>query len=118
QKYVQEAFDTNWIAPLGENVNKFEEELAAKVGIKSAAALSSGTAAIHLALKAAGVGEGDIVFCPTLTFSATANPIIYQSARSVYIDSDYKTWNMCKYRLEEAFEIYPVITAVIIINLL
>src|SRR5699024_7134514 len=93
--FVKEAIDTNGIAPLGEKVNKFEEELAEKVGIKSAAALSSGTAAIHLALKAANVGEGDIVFCPTLTFSATANPIIYQNAIPVFIDSEKKTWNMC-----------------------
>ena len=75
--------------------------------LKSAAALSSGTAAIHLALKAAGVGEGDIVFCPTLTFSATANPIIYQNAIPVFIDSDYETWNMSPKALEEAFEKYP-----------
>ena len=74
QQYVQEAFDTNWIAPLGENVNQFENELANMVGIKAAAALSSGTAAIHLALKAANVGEGHIVFFSTLTFSATAIP--------------------------------------------
>src|SRR5699024_8465578 len=94
KEYVQEAFDTNWIAPLGINVNEFEKELANKVGSKYAAALSSGTAAIHLALKAAGVGEGDIVFCPTLTFSASANPIIYQNATPVFIDSDYETWNM------------------------
>jgi dTDP-4-amino-4,6-dideoxygalactose transaminase len=93
-QYIKEAFDTNWIAPLGPNVNEFEKELAAKVGIKSAAALSSGTAAIHMALKAAGVGNGDIVFCQSLTFSATANPIIYQNAIPVFIDSDYKTWNM------------------------
>jgi len=104
--YIKEAFDTNWIAPLGPNVNEFEKELAAKVGIKSAAALSSGTAAIHMALKAAGVGEGDIVFCQSLTFSATANPIIYQNATPVFIDSDYKTWNMDPNALEEAFEKY------------
>jgi len=116
-KYVKEAFDTNWIAPLGENVNKFEEELASKVGSKSAAALSSGTAAIHLALRAVGVGEGDIVFCPTLTFSATANPIIYQNAIPVFIDSDYKSWNMCPEALEEAFEKYPNVKAVIVVHL-
>ena len=107
KQYVKEAFDTNWIAPLGANVNGFEQELAEKVGSKAAAALSSGTAAIHLALKAAGVGEGDIVFCPTLTFSATANPIIYQNAIPVFIDSDYETWNMSPKALEEAFEKYP-----------
>ncbi len=117
RRYVQEAFDTNWIAPLGENVNQFEKELAAKVGSKSAAALSSGTAAIHLALKAAGVGEGDVVFCPTLTFSATANPIIYQNATPVFIDSDYETWNMCPKALEEAFEKYPNVKAVIVVHL-
>ncbi|WP_298472021.1 aminotransferase class I/II-fold pyridoxal phosphate-dependent enzyme [uncultured Psychrobacillus sp.] len=115
--YVQEAFDTNWIAPLGENVNQFEKELADKVGSKAAAALSSGTAAIHLALKAAGVGKGDIVFCPTLTFSATANPIIYQNAIPVFIDSDYKTWNMCPKALEEAFVKYPGVKAVIVVHL-
>ena len=116
-QFVQEAFDTNWIAPLGENVNQFEKELADKVGSKAAAALSSGTAAIHLALKAAGVGEGDIVFCPTLTFSATANPIIYQNAIPVFIDSDYETWNMCPKALEEAFEKYPDVKAVIVVHL-
>lgn len=117
QQYVQEAFDTNWIAPLGENVNQFEIELAEKVGAKHAAALTSGTAAIHLALKAAGVGEGDIVFCQSLTFSATANPIIYQNAIPVFIDSNYETWNMCPEALEEAFEKYPEVKAVIVVHL-
>ncbi|MFC4802562.1 DegT/DnrJ/EryC1/StrS family aminotransferase [Neobacillus sp. GCM10023253] len=116
-KYVFEAFDTNWIAPLGENVNQFEKELATKVGSKDAAALTSGTAAIHLALKAAGVGEGDIVFCQSLTFSATANPIIYQNAIPVFIDSDKETWNMCPKALEEAFEKYPNVKAVIVVHL-
>ncbi|OLS38879.1 aminotransferase DegT [Alkalihalophilus pseudofirmus] len=116
-EYVKEAFDTNWIAPLGENVNGFERELAEKVGSKAAAALTSGTAAIHLALRAAGVGEGDIVFCPTLTFSATANPIIYQNATPVFIDSDYETWNMCPKALEEAFQKYPQVKAVIVVHL-
>src|SRR5699024_1397000 len=95
----------------------FEKELAGKVGVKDAAALSSGTAAIHLALKAAGVSEGDIVFCPTLTFSATANPIIYQKAIPVFIDSDYETWNMSPAALEEAFEKYPDVKAVIVVHL-
>ncbi|MFI2857090.1 DegT/DnrJ/EryC1/StrS family aminotransferase [Paenibacillus sp. JSM ZJ436] len=116
-QYVQEAFDTNWIAPLGENVDGFERELAAKVGSKAAAALSSGTAAIHLALIAAGVGAGDIVFCPTLTFSATANPIIYQNAVPVFIDSNLETWNMCPEALEHAFAKYPEVKAVIIVHL-
>jgi dTDP-4-amino-4,6-dideoxygalactose transaminase len=116
-QYVNEAFDTNWIAPLGENVNEFEKELASKVGSKAAAALSSGTSAIHLALRAAGVDEGDIVFCPTLTFSATANPIIYQNAIPVFIDSNYETWNMCPKALEEAFKKYPEVKAVIVVHL-
>lgn len=116
-QYIKEAFDTNWIAPLGPNVNEFEKELAAKVGIKSAAALSSGTAAIHMALKAAGVGEGDIVFCQSLTFSATANPIIYQNAIPVFIDSDYETWNMDPNALEEAFGKYPNAKAVLVVHL-
>ena len=117
-QYVQEAFDTNWVAPLGPNVNEFEKELAAKVGSKHAAAMTSGTGAIHLALKAAGVGEGDIVFCPTLTFSATANPIIYQNATPVFIDSDYETWNMDPKALEEAFEKYgDKVKAVLVVHL-
>ena len=117
-QYVQEAFDTNWVAPLGPNVNEFEKELAIKVGSKHAAAMTSGTGAIHLALKAAGVGEGDIVFCPTLTFSATANPIIYLSATPVFIDSDYETWNMDPKALEAAFEKYgDKVKAVLVVHL-
>ena len=116
-EYIQEAFDTNWIAPLGKNVNEFEKELAAKVGSGHAAALASGTAAIHMALKAAGVGKGDIVFCQSLTFSATANPILYQNAIPVFIDSNYETWNMDPQALEEAFEKYPDVKAVIIVHL-
>ncbi|WP_368652904.1 DegT/DnrJ/EryC1/StrS family aminotransferase [Ornithinibacillus sp. 4-3] len=117
QFYVKDAFDKNWIAPLGENVDEFENELAKRVGIKSAAALSSGTAAIHLALMAAGVGENDVVFCQSLTFSATANPIIYQNATPVFIDSDEETWNMCPKALKEAFEKYPNVKAVIVVHL-
>src|SRR5690554_6029705 len=116
-EYIKEAFDTNWIAPLGPNVDGFEREFATKVGAKHAAALSSGTAAIHMALKAAGVGDGDIVFCPTLTFSATANPVIYQNATPVFIDSDYETWNMDPELLEKAFKKYPDTKAVIIVHL-
>lgn len=116
-QYIQEAFDTNWIAPLGANVDGFERELADKVGVKSAAALSSGTAAIHMSLKAAGVGSGDIVFCPSLTFSATVNPIIYQNAIPVFIDSDFETWNMDPGALEAAFEKYPNVKAVLIVHL-
>jgi dTDP-4-amino-4,6-dideoxygalactose transaminase len=116
-QYVQEAFDTNWVAPLGPNVDEFEKELAVKVGAKHAAALTSGTGAIHLALKAAGVGEGDIVFCQSLTFSATANPIIYQNATPVFIDSDVETWNMCPKSLEKAFNKYPNAKVVMVVHL-
>jgi dTDP-4-amino-4,6-dideoxygalactose transaminase len=115
-EYIKQAFDTNWIAPLGENVDEFEKEFAARVGAKSAVALSSGTAAIHMALKAAGVGEGDIVFCQDLTFSATANPIIYERAVPVFIDSDYETWNMSPKALERAFNKY-IPKAVLVVHL-
>ena len=117
QKYVKEAFDTNWIAPLGENVNKFEEELAEYVGTKHAAALSAGTAAMHMALKATGVREGDIVFCSSLTFSATVNPVTYENATPVFIDSEEETWNMDPKALEKAFEKYPNPKAVIVAHL-
>ena len=119
QAYIKEAFDTNWIAPLGENVNKFEEELAEYVGVntKNAAALSAGTAAMHMALKALGVGKGDIVFCSSLTFSASANPITYQDATPVFIDSERETWNMDPKALEKAFEIYPNPKAVVLVHL-
>lgn len=104
QKYINEAFETNWIAPLGPNVNAFEEELATYAGTKGAAALSSGTAAIHLALDLLGVGRGDIVFCSSLTFIASANPIIYLGAEPVFIDSEPETWNMSPVALENAFK--------------
>ena len=104
QAYVKEAFDTNWVAPLGPNVNRFEQELANYVGVKSASALSSGTAAIHLGLKVLGVTSGDVVFCSTLTFSASCNPILYLGATPVFIDSDAATWNMCPKALRLAFE--------------
>ena len=116
-QYIKEAFESNWIAPIGENVDMFEKELAAKVGAGYAAALSSGTAAVHMALKAAGVGEGDIVFCSSLTFAATANAVIYQNAVPVFIDSDEETWNMDPDLLEEAFEKYPQAKAVIVVNI-
>ncbi len=116
--YIKQAFETNWIAPLGPNVDGFEKEFAAKVGAKHAAALSSGTAAIHMALRAAGVGEGDIVLCQSLTFSATANPIIYQNAVPVFIDSDYETWNMDPEKLEEALGKYgDRVKAVLVVHL-
>ena len=94
QQYIKEAFDTNWIAPLGANVNNFEKEICDVTGAKDAAALVSGTSAIHLAMKLLEVKKGDIVFCQSLTFSASANPIIYENATPVFIDSDFETWNM------------------------
>lgn len=103
RQYVDEAFRTNWIAPLGPNVDAFERELAAQVGSSHAAALSSGTAAIHLALRLLDVGPGDLVFCSTLTFAASANPIVYQGAQPVFIDSEPDSWNMSPTSLEKAF---------------
>ncbi len=102
-EYIQSAFDTNWIAPLGPHVDAFESEMAGYTGCKGALALSSGTAAIHLGLKLLGVGKGDRVFCSTLTFSATANPILYEGAIPVFIDSDEETWNMSPQALKRAF---------------
>lgn len=117
QQFIKEAFDTNWVAPLGPNVNAFEKELAEYVGIPYASALSAGTAAIHLALKVLGVGQGDIVFSSDLTFAATCNPIMYEKATPVFIDSEEDTWNMCPRALEKAFEKYPNPKAVIVAHL-
>lgn len=103
QKFVQEAFDTNWVAPLGPNVNNFEKEVAEYVGAKDAAALVSGTSAIHLGLKALGIKSGDRVFCTSLTFAASCNPIIYESGEPVFIDSEPESWNMSPIALEKAF---------------
>lgn len=102
-KYIQQAFDTNWIAPLGPNVDAFEKEIALCTGVNEAAAVSSGTAAIHLALSLLGVEKGDTVFCSTLTFIASANPILYLGAEPVFIDSEPETWNMSPNALEKAF---------------
>ncbi len=117
QEFVQEAFDTNWVAPLGPNVNEFEKEMAQYVGTGQAAALSAGTAAIHLALRTLGIGQGDVVFVPTLTFSATCNPVVYEKATPVFIDSERDTWNMSPQALEKAFEKYPNPKAVIVVHL-
>ena len=117
KKFVQDAFDTNWIAPLGKNVNKFEEEIANYVGVDHVVALNSGTAAIHLALIHSGVRAGDVVICQSLTFAASANPIIYQGATPVFVDSDYETWNMDPILLEQALKKYPQTKAVIVVNL-
>lgn len=102
--YVKDAFDTNWIAPLGPHVDQFEKDLAQFTGVAHAAALSSGTAAIHLALIMLDVKPGDEVFCQSFTFSASANPIVYQGATPVFIDSEKETWNMCPAALEDALK--------------
>jgi dTDP-4-amino-4,6-dideoxygalactose transaminase len=102
QVFVQEAFDSNWIAPLGPHVNGFEEDLQAYTGAKHAAALNSGTAALHLAMILLGVNAGDEVICQSFTFSASANPIAYQGAIPVFIDSEQETWNMSPELLESA----------------
>ena len=117
QEFVKEAFDTNWVAPLGPNVNAFEKEVAEYVGIAHASALSAGTAAIHLALRILGVGEGDVVFVSSLTFSASCNPIVYEKATPVFIDSEEDTWNMDPKALRRAFEKYPNPKAVIAVHL-
>lgn len=117
KKYVDEAFASNWIAPVGPHVNAFEKEIAEYTGAKYAAALSSGTAAIHLAIKLLGIGKGDIVFCSSLTFAASCNPIRYENATPVFIDSEPDTWNMSPKALEKAFEKYPNPKAVICVHL-
>lgn len=116
-RYIQEAFDTNWIAPLGPNVDAFEREVAEYVGVEHAVALVSGTAALHLAVKLAGVKRGDIVFCSDLTFAATVNPVSYEGGVQVFIDSERETWNMDPRALEKAFEKYPTCKCVIVANL-
>ncbi|MBW3495096.1 MULTISPECIES: aminotransferase class I/II-fold pyridoxal phosphate-dependent enzyme [Bacillus] len=102
QKYIQDAFDSNWIAPLGPNVDEFERELASFVGVKGGTAVSSGTAAIHLALRLLDVQEGDTVFCSSFTFVASANPIVYLGAEPVFVDSEPETWNMSPQALAHA----------------
>ncbi len=117
KKYVDEAFASNWIAPVGPHVNAFEKEITDYVGVQHAAALSSGTAAIHLAVKLLGIGVGDVVFCSSLTFAASCNPIRYENATPVFIDSEPDTWNMSPRALEKAFEKYPNPKAVICVHL-
>ena len=117
QKYVQEAFDTNWVSTVGANLNALEEGICEKVGCKYAVALSAGTAAIHLAVKLAGVQPGDKVFCTDMTFDATVNPVAYEKGEQIFIDSEYETWNMDPKALEKAFELYPEVKVVIVVNL-
>lgn len=117
QGFVQEAFDMNWVAPLGPNVNAFEKEMAEYVQAEHAAALSAGTAALHLALKLAGVKAGDRVFSSSLTFAASCNPITYEGAIPIFIDSERDTWNMSPEALRKAFEKYPDTKVVVVVNL-
>ena len=106
QMFVKEAFDTNWVAPLGKNVTEFENEISRYVGCKAAAAMTAGTHALHMAFKLAGVGKGDIVLCSDLTFAATVNPVSYVGGTQVFIDSERETWNMNPKALEKALEKY------------
>lgn len=116
RKYIDRAFETNWIAPLGSNVDEFEEGIAAYAGVEAALALASGTAALHLGLKALGVSDGDIVFCSDLTFAASCNPIRYERATPVFIDCEPESWNMSPKALERAFESYSP-KAVVVVHL-
>ena len=127
--YIQDAFEKNWITTAGENVNEVERISREYVGVEEAVALSSGTAALHLAVKLAGerlygkpdVGHGTLegikVFCSDVTFDATVNPIVYEGGIPVFIDTEYDTWNMSPEALEKAFEIYPDVKLVALVNL-
>lgn len=105
--FIKEAFDTNWVAPLGKNVDEFEREMADYVGVKHASALSAGTAALHLAVKLAGVKPGDVVLASSLTFAATCNPVTYENGKLVFIDAEKDTWNISPDSLKEGFRKYP-----------
>ncbi len=116
-KYMKEAFDTNWMSTIGENINETESKIAEMIGVKKAVALSSGTASLHLAMKLAGVKRGDRIFCSDMTFAATINPAVYDGAVPVFIDVEYDTWNMDPIALEKAFELYPEVKIVVIVHL-
>ena len=116
-KYVQEAYDTNWMSTVGANINEIEKQICEKVGCKYAVALSCGTAALHMAVKLAGVKPGDKVFCSDMTFAATLNSVVYEGAEPVFIDTEYDTWNMDPVALEKAFELYPDVKVVVMANL-
>lgn len=116
-KFMTEAYETNWMSTVGKNINVIEKEAAEKIGCNYAVALSSGTAALHLAIKLAGVKRNDIVFCSDMTFDATVNPIVYEDGIPVFIDTEYDTWNMNPKALEKAFEMYPDTKFVVMANL-
>ncbi|MBR5479671.1 MAG: aminotransferase class I/II-fold pyridoxal phosphate-dependent enzyme [Clostridia bacterium] len=115
--YMQKAYETNWMSTVGENINEVERIVAEKIGCKCAVALSSGTAALHMAIKLAGVQPGDTVFCSDVTFAATVNPVAYEKATPVFIDTEYDTWNMDPIALRRAFELYPETKVVVVVNL-
>lgn len=116
-KYVMEAYETNWMSTVGANINEVERQACAKVGCKYAVALSAGTAALHMAVKLAGVKPGNKVFCSDMTFDATVNPVVYEGGVPIFIDTEYDTWNMDPATLEKAFEIYPDVNVVVIAHL-
>lgn len=117
QRFVQEAFDTNWVSTVGENLEELEQAVASYTGSPYAVALSSGTAALHLAVKLAGVRQGDRVFCSDMTFAATVNPVTYEGGVPIFIDSEYDTWNMDPAALGKAFDKYPNTKTVVMANL-
>lgn len=117
QRFVQEAFDTNWVSTVGANINELEAGICEYVGCGHAVALSAGTAALHMAIKLAGVKPGDIVLCTDMTFDATVNPVTYEKGVQVYVDTEYDTWNTDPIALERAMEKYPQAKAVVIANL-
>ena len=115
--YMKEAYDTNWMSTVGANINETERIACEKVGCKHAVALSSGTAALHMAMKLAGVKAGDKVFCSDVTFGATVNPVVYEGGIPIFIDTEYDTWNMDPVALEKAFELYPDVKVVVLVHL-
>ena len=115
--YMTEAYRTNWMSTVGANINEVERQTAEKIGCGYAVGLASGTAALHLAMKLAGVKQGDRVFCTDLTFAATVNPVLYEKAVPVFIDTEYDTWNMDPVALERAFTLYPEVRVVVMANL-
>ena len=116
-KYVMEAYETNWMSTVGANINEVEKMTCEKVGCKYAVALSAGTAALHMAVKLAGVQAGDKVFCSDMTFAATVNPIVYEKGEPIFIDTERDTWNMDPDALKKAFEIYPDVKVVVVAHL-
>lgn len=116
-KYIAEAYETNWMSTVGMNIDAIEQSVCQKLGCKYAVALSAGTASLHMAVKLAGVKDGEKVFCSDMTFAATVNPIVYEGGIPVFVDSEYDTWNMDPSALEKAFELYPQVKTVVIAHL-